>query len=192
MIPREHTLYKEPEQCTFYTSWCTDHEKAALEHALGEVTNKKSRYYEIGSFEGRSTVFIANLIAPKQLISIDPFAPHLNHEGELAQYKSRNIEKIFHHNIKVGTNNNVEANKMTWEDYFAANPKHKISFLYLDGPHTYENVTESLNALVPRMVKGGVMMGDDYDDASVKQAVDDFFGQEMTHPLSYRSFLYKS
>ncbi len=191
MIPRQHNIYTEPEGTQFYESWCTDHEKNAIEYALNQVEDKDHHYVEIGCFEGRSSVFIANLISPRMLVCIDPFKPHEDLEGELVHYNSRDIESIFRNNIRNGTNGNVSIQRMGWEEYYQIHPEEEISFLYLDGPHTYDNVTKSLEVLVPLIVPGGIMMGDDYDWHEVQEAADDYFGKSLVHPESYRAFLYK-
>ena len=183
--------YPDPPGTKFYTAWCGDREKHAIKHGIDNVIDDSGAYIEIGSFEGKSTVFIANQIYPKKLISIDPWSA--GSPGEIVHFDSRNIYDIFKANIAAGTQGNVEVNKMPWEVYFEKNSP-GISFLYLDGPHSYENVYESLEILVPLVLPGGVLIGDDYDDHEVKRAVDDFFGDDMTSPGANevkRTFYYR-
>lgn len=46
---------------------------------------------------------------------------------------------------------------------------------YVDGDHTYEGVLRDLKAWYPLVRSGGILCGDDYDWAGVKQAVTEFF-----------------
>lgn len=52
-----------------------------------------------------------------------------------------------------------------------------IDFLYVDADHSYKGVSDDLDAWYPHVRKGGLIVGDDYDNAmypGVKQAWDDF------------------
>lgn len=187
-VARDYSIYPEPEGLIFTEGWCTDLEKDAIALSVARVaTIEDGGYYEIGCFEGRSTVFTANLIFPHQLIAIDPWFPVDYAPYEVKVYAERPIKKHFEHNIANGTKGNVSAFEMKWEDYFAGITE-PIKYLYLDGPHDYDNVIHSLEVLTPMFVEGGVMAGDDYDDPEVRRAVVDFFGKDMTHPKSGRTF----
>lgn len=195
-LPRAYVKYPEPEGCKFYESWCTDLEKSAIEYAIEQVRDLEGANVEIGTFEGRSAVFTANLLDPAELICVDPWFPIPEATYEVKVYGERDIKDIWQHNIDVGTNGNVVGLQMMWEEYFS-HPDMlpevaPIRYLYLDGPHTYANVLESLKVITPFIVKGGVMIGDDYDDVQVKRAVDDFFGQPMRHPLSGRTWYWRN
>jgi hypothetical protein len=37
-----------------------------------------------------------------------------------------------------------------------------IKFIHIDASHEYESVFETINLVLPKMVKGGVICGDDY------------------------------
>jgi len=196
-LPRSYVKYPEPEGTVFYESWCTDLEKSAIEYAIEQTIDLVGSSVEVGSFEGRSAVFTANLLDPQTLICVDPWSPIPEATYEVQMYGEREIFGIFEENIEAGTNGNVRYYKTTWEDYFADlqhpdAPDKEIKYLYLDGPHTYDNVLESLKVITPHIVSGGVMIGDDYDEPSVKKAVVDFFGKDMTHPLSGRTWYWRN
>lgn len=50
-----------------------------------------------------------------------------------------------------------------------------IDFLFIDGDHTYEAVKRDIKLWLPKVKKGGVISGHDYDLESVKRAVDEIF-----------------
>lgn len=185
------TNFTEPDGCIFTEAWCSDREKISIEHALNSV-EAEGAYIEIGCFEGRSTVFTANLINPKTLHAVDPWSPVADAPYEVKVYGERPIEQNFLHNIAVGTSGNVEVHKMRWEEFFQTwdGP---IAYLYLDGPHQYDNVMESLRIITPFIAKGGVILGDDYDDDPVAAAAHDFFGvTTMASPVLWRHFYWKN
>lgn len=63
-----------------------------------------------------------------------------------------------------------------------------FDMVYLDGDHTYEGVTRDIKAWLPKIRKGGLLAGHDYDPAAkydrklcdVDRAVDDMFGEDFT------------
>lgn len=159
-------------------SWFDVVKQQAVTHALKSVSGN-GKFIEIGSFEGKSTVFIANKIYPAKLHAVDTWAGGDEAPYEKMKYATTPIEDHFDHNIAVATQGNVVKHKMTWELFFDVLEKIDIAFIYVDGPHDYPAVTKTLQVVEPMMVWGGVMCGDDYDDASVKTAVNDFFGSRV-------------
>lgn len=162
--------------------WFDPNKKKAIDYALRSIDNKMGMYVEIGSFEGMSTVYIAKAIAPTPLFAVDTwqggeFAPY-----EQMKYATTPIELHFDHNIAVATDGNVRKFKMDWREFFSEFEEPEISFVYVDGPHDYASVCDTIITLHPLMVDGGVMCGDDYDDPSVRNAVDNsfkFLGKEV-------------
>jgi SAM-dependent methyltransferase len=60
-----------------------------------------------------------------------------------------------------------------------------LDFVFLDGNHTYESVTEDLSVWWPKIKPGGFLGGHDYDShwPDVVRAVDDFFGHPCPDPI---------
>ena len=48
-----------------------------------------------------------------------------------------------------------------------------LDFVFIDAMHTYDGVTADITAWMPKIRKGGVLAGHDYDWPEVKRAVDD-------------------
>jgi len=156
-----------------YTESWFDNKKESVRYALNHVS-ASGAYIEIGSFEGKSTVFIANRIHPNILNAVDTWEGGECAPYELMKYSTTPIEKNFDHNIEVATKGNVNKVKMDWRK-FMDSFQGKIAFIYIDGPHDYQSVLDTLVAVRPFMATGGVMCGDDYDDVSVNEAVQHFF-----------------
>lgn len=63
-------------------------------------------------------------------------------------------------------------------DFVKRVPDGSLDFVYLDGPHTYEEVTLELVQWVPKIKKGGFIGGHDYlEPWGVVQAVNERFGK---------------
>ena len=44
-----------------------------------------------------------------------------------------------------------------------------IKFIHIDASHEYESVIETINLVLPKMVKGGIICGDDYQSANINR-----------------------
>jgi len=53
-----------------------------------------------------------------------------------------------------------------------------LDFVYIDANHTYESMAEDISLYYPKVKKGGLLSGHDYDYGSVKRAVDEFINRE--------------
>ena len=181
-------MSKEP---IYHEIWCTDKEAHVLTESLERVKDLEGDIIEIGCWEGRSAVHTANLIYPEILKCVDPWiADEVHAPYEAEQHKHRNIYETFLHNIEVETKGNVEVFKMGWREFFE-NYDGKIKYIYIDGPHGYQDVYDNIEIALPYMVPGGVMVGDDLDYEDVYRAVKDQFGTGFTtHPVSGRTWVY--
>jgi predicted O-methyltransferase YrrM len=64
-----------------------------------------------------------------------------------------------------------------------------IRLLYIDGLHTYEGVKADIGDWIPRLVRGGVVVFDDYykEGVGVRRAVDEFLGSGTVEPKLRRA-----
>lgn len=148
---------------------------------------------EIGVWQGDFSETILDLIEPKSLTLIDPWA-HIETDSHSTAFVGRTsdnkMEKIF---------NKVVARYKTEIDEGSVNiirdfsvpalgqfDDDSISFAYVDGDHSYEGVKSDLVALFPKMKPGGVMAFDDYHRRGwwgdgVIRAINEFLGQHPSH-----------
>jgi len=176
--------------CTFTQNWCNDAIRDAIMRLAAETVGLPGANIEIGCFEGRSTVALANALHPEELIAIDPWIPVDYAHREIELYSENEIEKTFRHNVEVGTEGNVIIRKMGWEEGLEGwtDP---IKFLYLDGPHSYQDVQHQLNVINPMMADKSILCGDDYADSQVKAAVNDFFGVQNIVAPTAQTWVYR-
>ncbi len=59
-----------------------------------------------------------------------------------------------------------------------------IDMVFLDGNHCYEFISKDIAAYLPKMKKGGIISGHDYDDPGVEKAVREAFGADFIHDPS--------
>lgn len=133
---------------------------------LGHLAGQPGvRFLEIGSYEGRSTIWLLGNVLTHETASIDcldPFAPFaapwLN-PGEMVDYEPR-----FDHNIHTTSyQHKVRKLKAPSQEALRQLPLYYYDAIYVDGSHAAPDVLEDA-VLAFRLLKpGGVMIFDDYE-----------------------------
>lgn len=114
-------------------------------------------YLEIGSFEGRSTVFIGELENVKSITAIDTFKG-----GD--EHNDINFDKVlnnFQINVKLIKNKNVKTVIDNSENFFKNNNK-IFNLIYIDGSHRYEDVKKDFSSSYKILKKDGIIILDDF------------------------------
>ena len=144
-------------------------------HFLKELKDKPNlRFLEIGSYQGRSTVWLLENILTHDTSSItcidtfegsaEHFEYHQNDLQTLFQVFSHNISK-FKNKVNIIKNKSQIALKQINEEY---------DFVYIDGDHTASSVIEDAILSFSLLKKGGIMIFDDYEWKDPKRAIDAF------------------
>ena len=144
-------------------------------HFLQKFKDKPNlRFLEIGSYQGRSTVWLLENILTHDTSSItcidtfegsaEHFEYHQNDLQTLFQVFSHNISK-FKNKVNIIKNKSQIALKQINEEY---------DFIYIDGDHTASSVIEDAILSFSLLKKGGIMIFDDYEWDDPKRAIDAF------------------
>jgi len=152
----------------FHENWYSDKQCNNLKNLLKKVKGLSGDIIEIGCWEGKSTVQLANVCFPEVLIVNDTFLGNIDesiitgitHPSELI-LKERDIESIFKSNMKQLTKGNYNLIKKDCFD-FLRNYNSKIKFIHIDASHDYESVFAVIQLVLPKLVKGGIICGDDF------------------------------
>lgn len=129
----------------------------------------KGDVVEIGSWQGRSTAFLATAVKESKngnFYAIDHFKGNFGKE-ELYEVdgKLNNLKENFNANIKkLGLYETV--NLLDMINYEAAKKlkNNIIRFLFIDGDHTEYGVTKDIELFFPMLKKGSIVVFDDYFD----------------------------
>lgn len=162
---------------TFHEDWFS----ANQAHHLGTVAQMapEGAVVEIGCWEGRSTVALAQSVNPRVVHCVDHWRGNPD-EGAghpaTAAAGERDVRATFERNMALLTAGNVQVHVADWREWASA-WSDPIAFLHLDAAHDYESVRECLEALRPRFVPGALVIGDDLYADGVYRAVHDVFGQ---------------
>lgn len=163
---------------TFHETWFFEPSQDALHQLIYDVDRRgiEGRVIEIGSWEGRSTLVLANATT-RPVHCVDHWLGSPSDvSAEIAA--ERDVYATWRANVDEGTTGNVVEHRMDWRDFRAADDS-PIAFLFLDADHSYEEVVAQLDAFVPLMAPGGIICGDDADFPGVHQAVTERFGSQQ-------------
>lgn len=144
-------------------------------------------FVELGCWKGKSTAFLLTEVLndglKREIYVVDNFVGSSNTEIEKNVYKDVVPENLF----LEFTNNISPVGHMLSDIFFqdsayaADNFRNQsIDVLFIDAGHSYENVKADITAWFPKMKKGGIMAGHDYNDSwpGVIQAVNELLGKE--------------
>jgi predicted O-methyltransferase YrrM len=141
--------------------WLTDREGEAL-FRLARDHGKLGAVVEIGSWKGRSTIWLAcgqRAGTGGKVVAIDP------HTGSTEHQTTERVWTFheFQHNVSAaGVADLVEPLVMTSREA-ASMLNQPVGLIFIDGAHDYEAVRADFEAWFPKVVDGGVMAFNDAD-----------------------------
>lgn len=151
----------------FREDWYSDAQCAALVNAYESVKDILGDVVEIGCWEGKSTVYLANACFPVDVQAVDTWR---GNEDEGQQHpsvvlaKKRDVYADFIEHSKRLTRGNVRPHRMLSGDFFTTE-RPQIKFCHIDGSHDYQNVRRDIAGALSLLVPGGVLCGDDFQTA---------------------------
>ena len=121
---------------------------------------KDKTMIEIGTYAGDSTFVFSRYFG--KVYTIDPFEEsHFEMDAPLKKYAPMKlIENFFKR--KLSDRDNVEHLKMTSDDAVHLFENESVDFVYIDGLHTYEQITTDIKNYYPFVKKMGYIGGHDY------------------------------
>ena len=159
------------DQPVFHENWFPA-KKAAATLAAAELAPPEGECIEVGCWEGRSTVLLANALYPRTLHVVDHFQGDPTDPASVltAKAQERDVRATFISNMESLTRGNYVLHAMSWREFFETFTG-RIGFIHIDAEHTYRQVRDNILAAIPHLVPGGVMCGDDYATKAVRRAV---------------------
>lgn len=122
--------------------------------------DKQIEYLEIGSYEGRSTVYICEEFKKFSVTAVDPYLQY----DEIKKYvNENNMEKkynIFQKNISL-FKNKVKFFRLSSDNFFKQN-KFFFDVIYIDGSHFADDVKKDFIQSVKILNKNGLIIFDDF------------------------------
>ena len=158
----------------FGEQWFSAASQSALQKLAWSVQHLSGAIIEVGCWTGRSTVALARAVDPETVHAVDTWA---GSPGEISSELAaeRDVFAQFARNIQNMTNGNVHAHRLGWREFFKVFDG-PTKFCHIDAEHSYLEVAENIEAVLPLMVPGGVLCGDDAHHGPVMSAVMDTLG----------------
>lgn len=144
-------------------------------------------FVELGCWKGKSTAYLLTEVAndglPREIYVVDNFIGSTNTKTEQEVYKNIKKEELFKEFLDNISPVGQKLSDIFIEDSAEAADNFRnqsIDVLFLDAGHSYENVHADIIAWLPKMKKGGIMAGHDYNDSwpGVIKAVNELLGEE--------------
>lgn len=155
---------------TFTENWFGDASCERLAEMGRSVVDVPGVIIENGSWEGRSSIALAQAVAPRVVHCVDTWLGSPNEvSAELAA--QRDVYATFLANT-AGLN--IEPHRMGWREY-AQGWDQPIALLFIDAEHTRKEVSDCIQAFRPYLSPGGVIAGDDQHFPPIRQALLDNF-----------------
>ncbi|MBL8796659.1 MAG: class I SAM-dependent methyltransferase, partial [Planctomycetia bacterium] len=152
-----------PQTPVFHENWYAREQLMVLARAYEPVRPLVGAVLEIGCWEGRSTIVLAHACAPEPLLAVDTWQGNVDedprHVSVLAA-RQRDVFGTFLENVRQLAPGNVRPVRQDCHQFLAAFAA-PVKFCHVDASHDYVSVHRTLAALLPLVVPGGVLCGDD-------------------------------
>lgn len=155
----------------FTADWFS-HNIPIWEQLLAHLKGKPElRVLEIGSYQGRSTVWLLENVlthASATIDCVDTFEGSVEHTPEQKQ----GLLELFTYNTRsFGDKVRVHQGR-SCDVLRAMQPTETYDFIYVDGDHTASAVLEDAVLSLPLLKKGGLMIFDDYEWTGMPRMID--------------------
>ena len=168
---------------TFNECWFDVAAQATVAELVRSVDAVDGLIIEIGAWEGRSTIAIADAAWPRVVQTVDTWAgADSDDSGHIAA--GRDVKSIWQANVQAATRGNVVAHHMDWREYVPTITD-PVAFCFIDGEHTYDEVFDNINAVVPLLASGAVLCGDDIRHSPVSAACSHALGGFREHGVMW-------
>jgi predicted O-methyltransferase YrrM len=142
-------------------------------HYLQKYMNKPNlNFLEIGSFQGRSTVWLLENILTNsisKITCIDTFEGSIEHTINYQEH-IKNLYDVFKHNISDFKDKVII--KKNKSQIVLRQLEDSYDFIYIDGDHKASSVLEDAVLSFPLLKNGGIMIFDDYLWFEMKNHID--------------------
>lgn len=131
---------------------------------------------EVGTAQGFTTKYLLEMIPDLKLYGIDPYMNYRDWDGLYIEQEQRLIEFL----AKVSPFGERYTHIYKMSDNATANFEDGLmDFVFIDGEHTYAQVTSDCKNYWPKVKSGGLLIGHDYTAIrEVFRAVNDFAARE--------------
>ena len=148
---------------TFTESWYTGAQALFLGQLARITKPLRGTVLEFGCWEGKSTCALANAVMPDEVMAVDTWQGNLDessgHES-VTLARQRDVFATFQSNVAALTQGNVRPVVSDCHEFMTTFDE-PIKLCHIDACHDFQSVKRSIDAVLPLVVKGGILCGDD-------------------------------
>jgi beta-1,4-mannosyl-glycoprotein beta-1,4-N-acetylglucosaminyltransferase len=143
-------------------------------HALAAYERTRALHgavVEIGCWEGKLTIALANACHPDALIAVDTWTGSAAESPDHVTVhlaRQRDVFAQFQKNVRLLTSGNVVPTRRDVYD-FLAGWSTPLKFVHIDASHDYRSVRHTLEVCLRWILPGGVLCGDDFQSADMNR-----------------------
>lgn len=136
--------------------WLTDKEGEIL-YNLAKNCSRKGVIVEIGSWKGKSTIWIGNGSKNGNRIKVYAIDPHIGSSEHQKENENIWTFEDFKQNIKNAKLEDIIIPFVKTSEEVAKNFDKPVEFIFIDGAHEYEFVKLDFDLWFPKVINGGIM-----------------------------------
>lgn len=136
--------------------WLLDSEGELLYH-FAKNCQRSGVIVEIGSWKGRSTIWLGTGSKEGNRVSIYAIDPHTGSPEHRKRYGKVSTVDDFKKNIKMARVDDLVTLIVKTSEEAARDFRDPVSFIFIDGAHEYEAAKLDFDLWFPKIVNGGVM-----------------------------------
>ncbi|MEK7530597.1 MAG: class I SAM-dependent methyltransferase [Patescibacteria group bacterium] len=131
-----------------------------------------SKVCEVGVYEGIFSQRILDIVRPSSLVLIDPWAEIPNSKQKYDQAHQEARYEAARTRLARGiTGGSVEIIRDTSDNAAVVLATRAFDLIYIDGDHSYAQVSSDIANYWPLVTTGGILAGDDYRISDIARAV---------------------
>jgi len=155
----------------------TDREGVLL-YKLASKCSGKGVIVEIGSWKGKSTIWLAKGSKINKNIKIYAIDPHTGSQEHIQKYGNIWTFDEFKNNLKKAQVDDIVVPLVEYSHKAKELIKEPIELLFIDGAHEYEAVKLDYELYFPLLIEGGFLIFHDTDREEVRLVADRAFNSK--------------
>ena len=155
-------IYREINKNYFFSEDWFSENIPVWEKTIKEEFRKESKlkYLEIGTFEGRSAIYISETFKNIDVICVDPFDKYESVKSLAKKQEMKKVYETFSSNMRI-LKDRIKHYKVSSKKFFKNN-NFFFDIIYIDGSHYYLDVQDDFRNSLNCLNKGGIIIFDDF------------------------------
>jgi beta-1,4-mannosyl-glycoprotein beta-1,4-N-acetylglucosaminyltransferase len=162
-----HLIY----DAAFHENWYPNDQILRVIGAYERTRELDGAVVEIGCWEGKLTIALANACHPESLIAVDTWAGSFAESPDhitVQLARERDVYAQFEKNVRLLTSGNVVPWRCDVQAFFSEWSA-PFKFVHIDASHDYQSVRQTIEASLRWICPGGVLCGDDFESAGMSR-----------------------